>query len=242
MTVALDQDQSRIVTVDFSASTKSNDDEISQELQNQLKLITEAKEIWIVHVHARSGLMHILFRNISIEVEKIKLISNDFLLTKDLLQNSKTDSSELPVFDNYAKEFYEEFKVNLLDQSKSTVQIIGYKISLKNIQMIRKLLEEDINLQIINCCVTGILNLVNQWIYKSKVQENQKQATIKGQTTQLKNNIAKFLLQKLQKDYSFFRAMVVKKENSNNLSTTTQNKGSPAYKIHFSKLQSIPPI
>ena len=98
-----------------------------------------AKEAWIVNVHVKPGLMSTVAKYIKCQFEKISFISKDFLLKMALIKFDNSDSSGFPCIDLLIKEIYDsEPEDNIFEKASSIIQFNGYKISITNIQMIRR--------------------------------------------------------------------------------------------------------
>ena len=140
--------------------------------------------------------MLIIATYIDFIVQQINFINKDFLDTKDLMENSKIDLSDLPCIDSHIKELYDcKAKNNLFDKPQSIFQFNGYKISNENIQLIRKFLDKKVNVEIQHWYLTDISDLINQWINDSKNQENQRQISL----TEQKNAIPNILVKKIKR-------------------------------------------
>ena len=98
-----------------------------------------AKEAWIVNVHVKPGLMSTVAKYIKCQFEKISFISKDFLIKMALVKFDNSDSSGFPCIDSLIKEIYDsEPEDNIFKKASSIIQFNGYKISITNIQLIRR--------------------------------------------------------------------------------------------------------
>ena len=204
----------KIITLDFLLFVDSSDDEIFQKLEDNREFITEARVIWIVGIEQRLGLMKTIAKYIDFMVEKINFISKYFLHEKDLIENHETDLSKLPSIDAPIEELHDDIsKDHIFTQLQSKIQLIGFKISMKNIQKTRKFLRKNVSLDIKSCWVTGTLSIIQKCIFKSKIQ-NPKAET--EQDTQAEDANGKNLLQRIVKNDAFFKAMIVTKNAGKN--------------------------
>ena len=90
--------------------------------------------------------------------------------------------SKLPSIDSHIEEIYEDKPMNnLFDKPKLAVQFNGYTISMTNIQMIRKYLRKNVNLEIKDWNVTRISYVMHEFIRKSTMLENQREMTVTEQ-------------------------------------------------------------
>ena len=181
MTVSYDEND-KIAVIDFSPFLESSDDEINQKLQDQQDLIDNAKVVWIVNVHIRPGLILLVAKYIDFRPDQIKFISKDFLLNMQLIEKNRMNWSKLPHIDSHIEEIYEDKPMNnLFDKPKLAVQFNGYTISMTNIQMIRKYLRKNVNLEIKDWNVTRISYVMHEFIRKSTMLENQREMTVTEQ-------------------------------------------------------------
>ena len=149
MTASTDENDDRIIVIDFSPFVESSNDDIDQNLRNYRRVINGAKVVWVVNVHARPKLMLLVDKYIKFAPDKICFISKDYLLKMKLLRSNAAESSKLPSIDAHINNLYEyKSKNDLFNRPKYAMQFNGYKISMNNIKRIKGHMKQSVNLEI----------------------------------------------------------------------------------------------
>ena len=149
MTASTDENDDRIIVIDFSPFVESSNDDIDQNLKNYRRVINGAKVVWVVNVHARPELILLVAKYIKFTPDKICFISKDYLLKMELLQSNTAESSKLPSIDAHINNLYEcKCENNLFNRPRYAIQFNGYKISMNNIKRIKGYVKQSVNLEI----------------------------------------------------------------------------------------------